>query len=252
MEHESNKGRKADGAKHRLIKESEGTVEITLSVGNVGNIDFSSEGLKKAKSAFNQYVEQSKNGYGRVAGEDVSLMVDGEIEEEYSGLLGYLDNDDDGSIGEYIDTQRNYDYDKYLLWKNGKQEDGGFDTDKHHTTLKRTVESKRNKKVNETVDKSQMVKLTWQGIKQTISPECTLSNAAKAVNEGINSGSKYIEDYKCYTFNDNVNITPQLVELVQDSCDHKWSGESGGDAESGPITYAWCDKCGKSEVSYGM
>ena len=25
---------------------------------------------------------------------------------------------------------------------------------------------------------------------------------------------------------------------------HKWKMESGGDAESGPITYAWCDRCG--------
>lgn len=45
------------------------------------------------------------------------------------------------------------------------------------------------------------------------------------------------------------NIMKTLKEL---NCEHSWSCSSGGDAESGPITYSQCSKCGKTETQFGM
>lgn len=33
---------------------------------------------------------------------------------------------------------------------------------------------------------------------------------------------------------------------------HNYEMESGGDAESGPITYFWCTRCGHSGRNFGM
>jgi hypothetical protein len=33
---------------------------------------------------------------------------------------------------------------------------------------------------------------------------------------------------------------------------HKWEMETGGDAETGPITDSWCTRCGKSETHWGL
>lgn len=57
----------------------------TVNVGNIGNIDYESE--EEARAAFEEYVDQSKSGYGRAAGEDVYLLQDGEIVDEYFGTF---------------------------------------------------------------------------------------------------------------------------------------------------------------------
>ena len=54
--------------------------------GNVGCVYFGHD-RKKAKIAFDTEVDNSKSGYGRVAGEAVTIFADGEIKEEYEGTL---------------------------------------------------------------------------------------------------------------------------------------------------------------------
>jgi len=53
-------------------------------VGNIGSVH-SGRDLKKALRVFNEYAEQSQGNYGRAAGEDVTLMRDGEPYKEYYG-----------------------------------------------------------------------------------------------------------------------------------------------------------------------
>lgn len=55
-------------------------------VGNVGTV-YDGEDHIVAALHFNVYVEKSKGQTGRAAGEDVTLMRDGEIEDEYVGWL---------------------------------------------------------------------------------------------------------------------------------------------------------------------
>jgi hypothetical protein len=67
--------------------------EFIVNVGNIGNIPCDTE--EEARKTYQEYVEQSKSGHGRAAGEDVILMINGEPEEEYLGR-----NHDSDDIGE--------------------------------------------------------------------------------------------------------------------------------------------------------
>jgi len=53
----------------------------TVNVGNIGNIEESTR--KAAEATFREYCQQSKDGYGRAAGESVTLLVNGEPVKEY-------------------------------------------------------------------------------------------------------------------------------------------------------------------------
>ena len=54
-----------------------------IVVGNIGTIDC--ENRKEAFRLFSNLQGILKNGYGRAAGEDVTLFCDGEILKEYTG-----------------------------------------------------------------------------------------------------------------------------------------------------------------------
>ena len=58
--------------------------EYEVVVGNIGSV-FAGSDPKKAVDVFKDYMKQSKEGYGRAAGEDVVLFEDGEIIVEYVG-----------------------------------------------------------------------------------------------------------------------------------------------------------------------
>ena len=51
-------------------------------VGNVGQV-FDGSNYMQARTTYAKYIEQSKAGYGRVAGEPVTLFHKGEIKAEY-------------------------------------------------------------------------------------------------------------------------------------------------------------------------
>jgi hypothetical protein len=53
-----------------------------VNVGNIGNI--AEKTRKDADKTYNEYVRQSKAGYGRGGEEDVILMIDGEAVREFS------------------------------------------------------------------------------------------------------------------------------------------------------------------------
>jgi hypothetical protein len=61
----------------------QGNVSFIVNVGNVGNIEYSSE--QEAREAFSHWVKLSKASQGRASGEDVELMIDGEPVESYFG-----------------------------------------------------------------------------------------------------------------------------------------------------------------------
>ena len=54
-----------------------------ILVGNIG-IACDTASAKEARSAFNEYVSQSKTSYGRAGGENVTWLKNGEIFKEYS------------------------------------------------------------------------------------------------------------------------------------------------------------------------
>ena len=58
----------------------------TVSIGNVGNIDYSSK--KLAEDCYKTYVTLSVNNEGRAAGEAVTLFKNDEILKEYYGTMG--------------------------------------------------------------------------------------------------------------------------------------------------------------------
>ena len=66
-----------------------GTYSVT--VGNIGTVR-KAVGKQEAMKVYNEYVSQSKDGYGRASGEDVYIMKGEEIYKEYTGTLS-LDND---------------------------------------------------------------------------------------------------------------------------------------------------------------
>jgi hypothetical protein len=53
-----------------------------LIVGNLGTVYSGTDGFH-AIVDFNEYVKMSKDGYGRVAGEPVTLFKNGEVHKEY-------------------------------------------------------------------------------------------------------------------------------------------------------------------------
>ena len=56
----------------------------TVVVGNIGNVVIDGR-WKDADEAYREYRRQSKEGYGRAAGEDVVWFKDGEIYMEFVG-----------------------------------------------------------------------------------------------------------------------------------------------------------------------
>lgn len=61
-------------------------MKFEVTVGNIGTVE-RTDSHKTAMATYREYVSQSKNNYGRAAGEDVVLWEDGEpIEEYYGGL----------------------------------------------------------------------------------------------------------------------------------------------------------------------
>jgi hypothetical protein len=54
----------------------------TVNVGNIGNIDCATK--REALATYRKYVSQSKENYGRAAGEPVVLFVNDEPVKEYS------------------------------------------------------------------------------------------------------------------------------------------------------------------------
>lgn len=57
----------------------------SVLVGNVGEVQYGHDGIE-ATRVYLVYLEQSKSGYGRAAGESVALLKDGEIIREYRGI----------------------------------------------------------------------------------------------------------------------------------------------------------------------
>lgn len=53
-------------------------------VGNIGNV-YSGSNYMQACSHYTAYVNQSKGDYGRAAGEDVTMLHNGEIKKEFIG-----------------------------------------------------------------------------------------------------------------------------------------------------------------------
>jgi hypothetical protein len=54
-------------------------------VGNVGVLR--ADNCKQANKLYREYMVQSKTEYGRVAGEAVTLLVDGRTRREYLGTI---------------------------------------------------------------------------------------------------------------------------------------------------------------------
>ena len=68
------------------LQSAEDAESWSVLVGNIGTVYYGPEQIVAALH-FNTYVEQSKQNTGRAAGEDVTLMRGGEIEDEYVGWL---------------------------------------------------------------------------------------------------------------------------------------------------------------------
>ena len=57
--------------------------------GNIGSV-YSGSDENEARLKFASYVDLSRSDYGRAGGEDVTLMLDGEIVDEFQGTLSKL------------------------------------------------------------------------------------------------------------------------------------------------------------------
>ena len=60
------------------------TTAYEVIAGNIGCV-YAGPDAETAIEMFQLYVTDSKNNYGRVAGEPVTLIKDGEIRREYQG-----------------------------------------------------------------------------------------------------------------------------------------------------------------------
>jgi len=80
-------------------------------VGNVGTI-YDGNRKKEALALYKSYVSLSIHGYGRVKGESVTLLIDGEIEKEHEGYQHLYEN--------------NRDYELEPLVAHRRREDPGF------------------------------------------------------------------------------------------------------------------------------
>ena len=56
-------------------------------VGNIGTV-YAGNNYMRAMCTFSEYRKQSKAGYGRAAGEPVTLFHNGEIKMEHAGTQG--------------------------------------------------------------------------------------------------------------------------------------------------------------------
>jgi len=61
-------------------------------VGNVG-IVYRGKNVSSAFAIYDGYVEDSLDKYGRVGGENVAILLDGEIIKEHDGLI--IDEDEE-------------------------------------------------------------------------------------------------------------------------------------------------------------
>ena len=59
--------------------------QYEVIVGNIGTV-YQGSNEKQAKQRFNEYVKQSKRGFGRAGGESVTLMESGEPKKEHRGI----------------------------------------------------------------------------------------------------------------------------------------------------------------------
>lgn len=59
-------------------------LKFQVIVGNAGTV-YNGNNYMVAQTTFSRYVKHSKLGQGRVAGEPVTLMHNGEIRSEYAG-----------------------------------------------------------------------------------------------------------------------------------------------------------------------
>jgi hypothetical protein len=71
------------------VENNQGYYEVIVS--NIGKVLEGSNAFK-ANSAFNTYVGQSKRGYGRAAGESVTMFRNGEPVKEFTGSLHMTDD----------------------------------------------------------------------------------------------------------------------------------------------------------------
>lgn len=62
------------------------TPTYTVIVGNVGTV-YDGTDAAVAQTKFHTYIEASKSDVGRASGESVTLMRDGEIVDEYTGIV---------------------------------------------------------------------------------------------------------------------------------------------------------------------
>jgi len=91
-------------------EEEEEVHEYEILVGNIGSVHAGPTTEIDARTAYNAYVEISKSDKGhRAYGEDVTLMIDGEIAEQYTGHLNENEDevptepqDDDLVTNDYI------------------------------------------------------------------------------------------------------------------------------------------------------
>ena len=64
----------------------------SIVVGNIGVV-YAGDNTIHARGVFKSYVRQSKDNYGRAAGEDVTWFMDGSIREEFIGSLSIAENE---------------------------------------------------------------------------------------------------------------------------------------------------------------
>lgn len=64
----------------------------TVNVGNIGQV-YSGNSRAEAFKHFAEYVSQSKTNYGRAAGEDVVIMLNGQPLREHIGSLSQTARD---------------------------------------------------------------------------------------------------------------------------------------------------------------
>ena len=66
----------------------------SVVVGNIGTV-YAGDSFSAAKWHYSEYVVQSKDNYGRAAGEDVTWFTDGEIHKEYIGSIALAEDEED-------------------------------------------------------------------------------------------------------------------------------------------------------------
>jgi hypothetical protein len=84
---------KVDPVTEFLTRVTNAPAKWEIYVGNIGNVYSGTDSIK-AKALFTEYVQRSKNGDGRAAGERVTLVYDHEILQEYPGSSSNSDDSD--------------------------------------------------------------------------------------------------------------------------------------------------------------